>query len=372
MNVIPFDSIRARRAQSGAARSGVAFLLAATLAAGTGNALGAEQQVERDESPRSAAETPAEPAAPAEAAKPATRAQADKNRAQSDRDRTSSEKDREEAERDRNARLQDAKRRLEQAAAEVAALSTELAAHALDGIGSAFVAGPRRSIIGVQLEAAESGTGAKVREVSPGGAAEAAGLRAGDVIVAVDGKEVKEGAREVARLLRAVEPDTTVQLRVLRDGKPKEIKVTARPFDARTFAYRAPPDGFDFDFDPSKIPFGPFGPSGMYGGLGGMEVTALTPQLARYFGTDKGLLVVRAPKSDVYKLQDGDVILNIDGRVPTSGSQVARILRSYQAGETLTMRIMRDRKPMDLQITLPDERTRRARAVRTALDTTEL
>ncbi|HVY82927.1 MAG TPA: PDZ domain-containing protein [Steroidobacteraceae bacterium] len=375
MNVIPFDSIRARRAQGGAAPSGLAFLLAATLAAGSGSALGAEQQVEREEGARPPAETPAEPVAPAEAAKPATRAQAEKDRARASRDQAQADRDRAEAERDRDARLQDAKRRLEQAAAEVAALSTELAAHAMDSIGSAFVAGPRRSIIGVQLEAAESGTGAKVREVSPGGAAEAAGLRAGDVIVAVDGKEIKEGAREVARLLRAVEPDSTVQLRVLREGKPKDIKVTARPFDARTFAYHAPPDGsfdFDFDFDPSKIPFGPFGPSGLSGGLGGMEVTALTPQLARYFGTDKGLLVVRAPKSDVYKLQDGDVILNIDGRVPTSGSQVARILRSYQAGETLTMRIMRERKAMDLQITLPDERTHRTRTVRTALDTTEL
>jgi S1-C subfamily serine protease len=83
---------------------------------------------------------------------------------------------------------------------------------------------------------------------------------------------------------------------------------------------------------------------------------------------------VRAPKSDIYKLQDGDVILNIDGRVPTSGSQVTRILRSYQSGETLTLHIMRERKAMDLQITLPDERerARRTRAARVSLDTSEL
>jgi S1-C subfamily serine protease len=117
------------------------------------------------------------------------------------------------------------------------------------------------------------------------------------------------------------------------------------------------------------LPFGPFGPSAISGGLGGMELTAITPQLARYFGTDKGLLVVRAPKNDVYKLQDGDVILNIDGRVPSSGSQVTRILRSYSAGETLTMHILRERKAVDLQITLPDEsRTRRTRAARIVMD----
>jgi C-terminal processing protease CtpA/Prc len=332
---------------------------------------------------------PPPPAAPAEPASPSTRAQAERDRAQAERDRQQAQRDRQQAEgdrqqadrdrqraeHDRDARLEEAKRRLEQAAAEVAALSSEMAAKAMENIGSAFVAGPRRSIIGVQLEAAENGAGAKVREVSPGGAAEAAGIHVGDVIVAVNGKPVKEGSREVARLLRAVEPDTSVELRVMRDGKPKDIKVTARRFDARTFAFHPGPDAdFDFDFDPSNLPFGPFGSSSISGGLGGMELTALTPQLARYFGTDKGLLVVRAPKSDVYKLQDGDVILNIDGRVPASGSQVTRILRSYQGGETLTLHIMRERKAMDLQITLPDERerARRTRAARVSLDTSEL
>lgn len=405
MKVIPFDSHRVRRAAGGPGRSagagrsgGVALLLAATLAASASTALRAEQ-VEREDAVQPAPPVPpAVEAPPYPAAAPAPvptpepsspsaraqverdRAQAERDRKQAERDRAQAERDRQQAERDRDARLADAKRRLEQAAAEVAALSSEIAAHAMENIGSAFVAGPRRSIIGVQLEAAEGGTGAKVRDVSPGGAAEAAGIRVGDVIVAVNGKDVKGGSSEVARLLRAVEPDSSVQLRIMRNGKPQEIKVTARRFDARTFAYRTAPDAdfdFDFDFDPSNLPFGPFGRSAAIGGgLGGMELTALTPQLARYFGTDKGLLVVRAPKSDVYKLHDGDVILNIDGRVPTSGSQVTRILRSYQGGETLTLHIMRERKAMDLQITLPDERererTRRSRAARTALDTSEL
>jgi S1-C subfamily serine protease len=282
-----------------------------------------------------------------------------------------------ERDRERNARLEDAKRRLEAAAAEVAALSTEIASHVMENVGQAFAGGARRSIIGVQIEATENGEGAKVSEVSPGGAAESAGIHVGDVIVALNGTKVTGGAREVVRILRGVQPDTTVKMRVMRDGKPKDISVTARPFDARTFAYRTEPDfdfDFDFDVDPSRVnPFaGPASP-GMYGGLGGMQITALTPQLARYFNTDKGLLVVRAPKGDVYKLQDGDVILNIDGRVPSSGSHVIRILRSYQPGETLTLHIMRDRKVLDLQVTLPEPgRNRRTRAARLPGNETEI
>ena len=328
-----------------------ALMLAATLAAGTAFAA---DQVERDDT----AAPPAPPAAAAPAVPPAPPAEKSAGKTQ--------------LEKDQDKKLREAQKRLEAAAAEVAALSSEIASEAMQNFGSMWAgAGPRRSIIGVQIEAAESGSGAKVRDVSPGGAAEAAGIRVGDVIVAVNGTTVKDGAREVVRMLRAVEPESTVTVRVMRDGKPKEFKVTARKYDARTFVYSPPDMDFNFDFDSS--PWTGFGPSPFRGALAGMEITTLTPQLARYFGADEGLLVLRAPKGDTYKLQDGDVILNIDGRVPTSGSHVTRILRSYQPGEKLTLHIMRDRKPMDLQITLPeDERARRTRAARNGRDDTPL
>ncbi len=363
MNVIPFNRSPAYRRASVCSevltfrqrKSGVVLLLAAMLATGAGAAFGAEQVKRGD----AAAPAPAVPAAPEAPAKPAV-------------PRKPVASTQEQRESDRDARLREAKKRLEEAAAEVAALSSEIASEAMERFsraGSAFIAGPRRSIIGVVIEAADSGPGAKVTDVSPGGAAEAAGIKVGDVIVAVNGTTVKGGAREIVRMLREVEPETRVQVRVLRDGKRRDFTVTARPFDARTFVYRTPRDmdfDFDFDFDPSHgPPFGSFGPASIHGGLAGMELTSLTPQLARYFGTDKGLLVVRAPRSDFYKLQDGDVILSVDGRVPSSGSHLARILRSYQPGEKLTMHIMRERKALDLQITLPEaSRNRRTRAVR--------
>lgn len=354
MTVIPFD----RKARVG-------LMLAATLAAGTGTdtAFAAAPQVERDDT---AAPAPAAPAAPAFPAAPA----AVPAPAAPPRPPASTQ-----SERERDARFQEAQKRLEKAAAEVAALSTEIAAHAMEGIGSAFAGGSRRSIIGVQIDTAESGAGAKVRDVSPGGAAEAAGMRVGDVIVAVNGNEVKGGAREAVRMLREIEPDTIAKVRVMRAGKPKELSVTARRFDPRTFAFQSEPDmDFDFDFDPSRgTADGTPWASVFSGGLSGMQITALTPQLARYFNTDQGLLVVRAPKNDVYKLQDGDVILNIDGRVPSNGSHVTRILRSYQPGEKLTMHIMRDRKALDLVVTLPEQsRNRRTRAARADAETSDL
>ena len=85
---------------------------------------------------------------------------------------------------------------------------------------------------------------------------------------------------------------------------------------------------------------------------GNMELTTLTPQLGRYFGTDHGILVVRAPTHGVLKLQDGDVILSIGGRTPTSPSQAVRILTSYDPGEKIELVILREHHRLDIATTM--------------------
>ena len=91
----------------------------------------------------------------------------------------------------------------------------------------------------------------------------------------------------------------------------------------------------------------------LQGPVGTMELIALTPQLGRYFGTDHGVLVVRAPTHGVLKLQDGDVILSIGGRVPASSSQAIRILTSYDPGEKIRLVILREHHRVDITAKLP-------------------
>ncbi|MFI4921786.1 MAG: PDZ domain-containing protein, partial [Gammaproteobacteria bacterium] len=99
-----------------------------------------------------------------------------------------------------------------------------------------------------------------------------------------------------------------------------------------------------------------------WGGFGGggrwgeMQLTPMNAGLASYFGTDKGLLVLRAAKDSRLQLQDGDVILDIDGRSPDSPSQAMRILGSYGPGETVKLDIMRKGKPVTLNVALPKSR----------------
>ena len=65
------------------------------------------------------------------------------------------------------------------------------------------------------------------------------------------------------------------------------------------------------------------------------------------------MLVVRPPRSAEFKLEEGDVIVDIDGRAPQNGAHAMRILRSYQPGEKVNLNILRDRKPVRIAATLP-------------------
>jgi predicted metalloprotease with PDZ domain len=254
---------------------------------------------------------------------------------------------------DVEAQLKEARQKLEDAAHEVAELSTRLGRPLVDHL-MMMGEGPSHAVIGVQLDAKDSKDGAHVRDVSPGGPAAEAGIRAGDVIVSVNGADVKvdHPSAEVARLMRSVEPNSKVKIRVLRDGKPVDFAVTTRPIENPLAMPGMPPHpGMPFEG------FGPGIPGGMHGSVAGMELATLTPQLGAYFGADKGVLVVRAPRNAAFNLQDGDVILAIDGREPTSGSHATRILASYQAGEKVKLQLMRQRKKMNVEAIVPERHT---------------
>ena len=98
--------------------------------------------------------------------------------------------------------------------------------------------------------------------------------------------------------------------------------------------------------------------AGRFGGhgFGEMEMVELNESLGRYFGTDSGLLVIKAPSDNAYQLQDGDVIKNIDGRTPSDLRHAVRILSSYESGESVNIEIMRDKRKKTITVEVPDNR----------------
>jgi S1-C subfamily serine protease len=90
-------------------------------------------------------------------------------------------------------------------------------------------------------------------------------------------------------------------------------------------------------------------------GMLDVEFIELDEELGWYFGVQEGLLIVRAPDDDTeLDLRSGDVIVSVDGREPVSQTQLMRILRSYEEGETMQISIMRQREPMTVEVTVPE------------------
>lgn len=84
----------------------------------------------------------------------------------------------------------------------------------------------RYPVIGAQVQTGQrDGTGARIDEVNSGTPADEAGLRAGDVIVAVDGERVTDGIALIVAI-RSHQPGETLEFTVERSGDERSFEVT--------------------------------------------------------------------------------------------------------------------------------------------------
>lgn len=246
--------------------------------------------------------------------------------------------------------LQEARQALEEAAREVARLSAQAAGPVVRG----FRAISRPAVLGINISDDEEGV--RVDGVTPGGPAADSGVETGDLIVAMDGAEI--GGDSPAALLIAqmenVSPGDTVVLTIVREDGEEEIEIVA----GSSSAFFGGADSGDRRFDLGDL----FEARDEIGDrlrsfgrrFGDMELVELTPELGAYFGTESGILVVRAPSDEALDaLMDGDVILEIGGRTPNDTAHALRILASFESGETLELEIMREQRRETLDVEFP-------------------
>jgi C-terminal processing protease CtpA/Prc len=276
--------------------------------------------------------------------------------------------------RDLERQMREAERQMEQAARQMADTKTKSASEAMrhaERLQKRVVVYGGKPRLGVVLrqeaDPKADAIGATIEALSPGGPAEEAGLKVGDIITKIDGKSLLSGEVEAdedesapaARLIEAagdLEDGQKVAVEYRRGTTTGTATITARRLGGPGVeVYRVNmPDlheldalrnlNMDFDFD--------FSDHGSRSYLD-MDLTALNPDLGEYFGSPEGLLVVRAPKGDVLKLKAGDVILKIDGRTPSSPSQAIRILRSYEGGDKVSVEILRQRAKLTVSAEIP-------------------
>src|SRR4030095_8255028 len=79
--------------------------------------------------------------------------------------------------------------------------------------------------------------GVLVSDVSPGSAADKAGLKRGDVITSLNGQQVRD-MNTLRNRVAAAGPGSTADVTIVRDGAEKQVKVTLEAADGRRASRR--------------------------------------------------------------------------------------------------------------------------------------
>jgi len=165
--------------------------------------------------------------------------------------------------------------------------------------------------------------GVLVADVMKGGPAETAGLRAGDVVVEVNGVRVRE-VPDLQRRVAGLAPGERVRIVVMRDGarQPATVTMGEMPSEEPTVRAQAGEDGF------------------------GLHVEPLSPGIADRLNlaVSQGVLVVDVAAGGPAAragLRRGDVILEV-GRQPVSDAQTfGQALAAIPPGETALLYLHR-------------------------------
>ncbi len=162
--------------------------------------------------------------------------------------------------------------------------------------------------------------GALVNQVAPSGGAEKAGVQAGDVLVAVDGKAVA-GMSELRNRIGLLRKGQKVKLDLIRDGKP--LSLTATILGAETAAVT---DGAVHE----KLAGASFG-----------EIDERSP----FYGRLKGAMVLAVvPDSNAArrgKLEAGDVIVAVNRRAISGVADLTRMLKGLDPNAVFLLELRR-------------------------------
>lgn len=287
--------------------------------------------------------------------------------------------------------LDDARKDLEIAAERVAELSRQLGENQVVQIRRF---NRKRPMIGVVLGPSDD-KGVRLQAVTPDGPAAKAGLRSGDIVtrindVTLDAPQAAARIGDAQRALGRLEQGQQVRLGYERDGRAGEATVTVdlvSPFvvmgdvggldGLRALERLGDLDGLAgglVDLDVERLR------ADITEGLGdvekrirvigpmiaesvrfdawrwqGLRLAPLDADLGRYFGSEEGVLVLKAEGEGLAGLRGGDVIQQIDGEPVRTPREAMSKLSEAEPGQQVTLSLLRDRRRTDVALTAPTQ-----------------
>jgi serine protease Do len=173
-------------------------------------------------------------------------------------------------------------------------------------------------------------TGALVGGVEDNGPAAKAGIKPGDVIVEVGGKKINDH-RHLRLLVAQTPPNTEVNVKIIREGEPKNFKVKLGELPVENLASRGLRGGEEGKDTSNET-------------LDGVEVGDIDAKSRRQFGIPahvRGAVVTNVdPDSAAYDagLRPGDVILELNKKTITSSEQAVELSNTAK-GDRVLLRI---------------------------------
>jgi serine protease Do len=171
--------------------------------------------------------------------------------------------------------------------------------------------------------------GALISGVEPGSPAEKAGLKSGDVVLGVNGKEINR-LSELSGAIAATKPGNNARLQVWREGKSRDVDVKVAELMEQKVAMN---NGGDSQTS-AKL---------------GLTVRELAPDERAQLKTEGGLVVQNASGAAARAgIQPGDVILAFNDIPLKSVEQLKSLMK--KTDKTIALLIQRDANRMYVPI----------------------
>jgi serine protease Do len=163
--------------------------------------------------------------------------------------------------------------------------------------------------------------GALISGVEPGSPAEKAGLKSGDVVLGVNGKEINQ-LSELSGEIAATKPGNNARLQIWRDGKSRDVDVKV----AELMEQKVAVNGGGDSQTSAKL---------------GLTVRELAPNEQAQLKTEGGLVVQNASGAAARAgIQAGDVILAFNDTPLKSVEQLKNLMK--KTDKTIALLIQRD------------------------------
>ena len=223
---------------------------------------------------------------------------------------------------------------------------------------------PKRAMLGIIIddEADKENRGVRILAITPGSGAEKAKLKAGDLILALNGQSLAAQAkqsphRKMRDVMGGLEAGAEIKVEYERDGKRATATVTTTQPDPDFALSIMPPLPPRALLDMDELDLEQYLPGKMFHFRGpairGLELCKLDDDLAHYFKTKDGVLVVKAPKNGALNLKSGDVIQKIDGVAVSEPVTVLDKLRSRGDEQAVKIEVLRQNRKVTLNGKIP-------------------